>query len=132
MSSPGESFRPGDRVRRRSEFLRIQKEGRRVHTPHFVLLVMPNDEGPRLGITVSKKVCNAVRRNRIRRVAREVFRRNRALFPDRGDVVMIARTGADRLGYREVREEVARTAPALRRAAASPPREGPANTETPR
>lgn len=48
---------------------------------------------------MTKKVGNAVERNRVKRVVREVFRTNRALFPPAHDVVFIAKKGAPSLGY---------------------------------
>lgn len=70
----------------------------------------------RLGITVTRKVGNAVRRNRIKRVVREVFRRNRQAFPA-ADLVFVAKrdAGAD-LGYDQVLREVRGAERALRRA----------------
>lgn len=70
-------------------------------------------QGQRLGITVTKKVGNAVVRNRIKRVVREVFRRNRALFPLSTDVVFIAKQGAGKLGYAEALAEIERARDAL-------------------
>jgi len=72
---------------------------------------------PRLGVTVTRKVAHAVGRNRIRRVVREVFRRNPELFPAGCDVVFIAKAKADQVGYHEVRDEVRQVREALRRAA---------------
>lgn len=112
-----ETFRRTDRVRRRRHYLNIQKQGRLVHTTHFVMVILPNDEGRRLGITVSKRVSGAVQRNRIKRVVREVFRRNRPLFPEQSDVVMIARAGAEKLKYAAVREQIRLAGRALRQAA---------------
>lgn len=97
------------RVRKRGEFRRIQSEGRKVHTKHFIVLVHPSlHEGSdtRLGITITKKVGNAVQRNRVKRVLREVFRRNRELFPPASDLVVIAKRGAPALGYDEVLGEM--------------------------
>src|SRR5688500_13890188 len=66
---------PQDRLRKRFEFGRARDQGRRVHTQSFVLLIRPNQlDRTRLGLTVSHKVGNAVRRNRIKRLVREVFR----------------------------------------------------------
>ena len=101
-----ERFSRAERIARRADYLRVQMGGRRVHTPHFVLMVMPYRGVRRLGITVTSKIGCAARRNRVKRVVREVFRRNRELFPDRCEIVMVARSGADRLGYLEVRDEV--------------------------
>lgn len=111
-------FPRAHRLRRREEFLRVQRTGRRVHTKHFVLVVLPGPEGlRRLGITVTKKVAKAVGRNRVKRVVREVFRRNRHLFPEGCDVVVIAKSGAPALGYEDVKAEIARVRRPLARAA---------------
>lgn len=48
---------------------------------------------PRIGITVSRQVGNAVRRNRIKRLVREAFRKHRSLLPSACDLVVIAKTG---------------------------------------
>lgn len=61
----------------------------------------------RLGITVSRRVGAAVVRSRVKRLVREVFRRNRAAMP-LGDTVVIARTGAGDLSFDQVRDELAR------------------------
>ena len=108
-TSPDERLRPGDRVKERSDFRRIQNTGRKVHTPHFVLAVSPRIDGgagTRLGITVTRKIAHAVGRNRVKRVFREVFRRHRRLFPGGCDVVAIAKSDAHRLGFDEVLAEV--------------------------
>lgn len=101
-----EGLGPEDRVRRRSEYQAIQKRGRRLHTRHFVILVLSNALGRRrIGITVTKKVSSAVGRNRVKRLVREVFRRNRSLFPEGHDVVFVARAGAADLDYHRVLDE---------------------------
>lgn len=110
-----ESFPPAVRVRRRGEYRLVQTHGRRVQAPHFVLMVRArgDDGAARLGITVTRKVANAVGRNRVKRVVREVFRKNRALFPTGADVVVLAKSGAPKLGYAEVLGEIAKVSPAL-------------------
>jgi ribonuclease P protein component len=120
-----EAFRPSDRVKRRADFRRVQSGGRKIHTPHFVLAVLPRDDGGgtnRLGITVTRKIAPAVGRNRIKRVMREVFRKNRDLFPAGCDVVAIAKSGAHQLGYAEVLAEIDAAKAALARPARPRPR----------
>lgn len=115
-----EGFPRSHRLRRRAEFLRVQREGQRVHTKHFVLVVMPRPEPEglrRVGITVTKKVAAAVGRNRVKRVVREVFRKNRHLFPEGCDVVVIAKSGAPQLGYEDVKAEITRVQRPLSQAA---------------
>jgi ribonuclease P protein component len=67
----------------------------------------------RLGLTVSQKVGGAVRRNRVKRLLREVFRRERGLFPRGAEVVVIAKAGTLIDGFAAVRDELAQAAPAL-------------------
>ena len=109
-------FLRADRILRRSEYLRVQQTGRRVHTAHFVILVLAGARR-RLGVTVGKRLGTAVRRNRVKRVVREVFRINRALLPADCDVVFVARPGAEHLDYGAVLAEIAAAGSALTRAA---------------
>lgn len=106
----------GDRrIRRHDEFARAQRQGRRVSTPHFALLVSaregspsPSDASPppaRLGLVVSRKIGGAVQRNRVKRVCRECFRAWPDLLPPGVDLVVIARPGAQALGLAAVRSE---------------------------
>ena len=112
--SPGLGFPRAFRLRRRSEFRRIQSGGRRVHAPHFMLVVLA--EGPsRIGITVSRKVSpSAVVRNRIKRRIREVYRRHRSQFPEAATVV-IAKRGAHELPYTGIADELLRASAAATR-----------------
>ncbi len=71
------------------------------------MVLSPQDAAAsnRIGITVTRKVANAVGRNHVKRIIREVFRRNSNLFPSGYDVVVIAKNGAPSLGYESMREE---------------------------
>jgi ribonuclease P protein component len=100
------------RVRKRREFLAVQRRGRSRHTPHFVVLSIPRaDGGPsRAGVTVSRRVGNAVLRNRVKRRVREFFRLHRRDLPVARDFVCIAKSGAERLSYAEIARELRRGA----------------------
>lgn len=122
--APGrsETFGAADRVRRRGEYRQIQSRGVKVHSRRFLLLLHASLAGPdarRLGTVVTKKIGSAVRRNRIKRVLREVFRRNRELFPLGVDVVFVAKNGIDtsKLGYADVLDELRLVRGNLRRGA---------------
>ena len=99
------------RIRRRSEYQSIQSQGHRVPTPHFVFILAPRpsgalpDSGPRLGIAVSRKIGNAVVRNRVKRLIREAFRATYVQFGDRIDVVVIARSLRHPWGLSDVASE---------------------------
>ena len=64
------------RLKRRAEFLRVAAKGAKAPMPGLVLQALPrNDAAPaRLGFTVTKKVGNAVVRNRTKRRLREASR----------------------------------------------------------
>jgi ribonuclease P protein component len=110
-SGDTQRFRSVDRLKKRYEFRRVQLSGRRIHTPHFLVVVQANAlPNTRLGITVTKKVGTAVERNRIKRVVREVFRRNRFLFPASHDVVFIAKRDAKGITYQTLLAELQRAA----------------------
>ena len=99
------SFPKALRLRRRRQFLSIQRDGTRRHTAHLVFIRRRGEtEWPRLGVTVSARVGNSVRRNRIKRLLREVFRHQRADLPP-CDVVVIAKSGAGELTYDQAARE---------------------------
>ncbi len=131
----GERWPASERLKVRADFLRASGGGHKVHSARFLFLVLSRgDGGPsRLGITVTRKVANAVGRNRIKRVVREVFRRNRVLFPAGCDVVVIAKDRAPGLAYEDTRAEIETTSRSLFRASRSAPRAaGPTRKDGPR
>lgn len=114
---PSEAFPKSLRLRRRPEFRRVQTRGRRVHTSHFLIILLPRpDQGQKLGITVTKKVGTAVQRNRVKRLVREVFRRHRDRFPRGADLVVIAKRGAPALRQADVEGELLRAERAMQSA----------------
>jgi len=99
MPGPTGRFGPSDRLLRAAEFRRVGEEGRRAANAWFVVLVRqrpgePSSQRVRLGITVSRKVGDAVVRNRVKRRIREWFRRARAAMRPGIDLVVIARSAA--------------------------------------
>ena len=94
-SRPGQRFRQADRLLRSSEFERVYKEGGRLSSASFAVFSLGNSHGrSRLGLTVTRKFGSAPLRNRYKRIVREIFRKNRAVFGDRLDYVVNVRQAA--------------------------------------
>lgn len=85
-----ETFRPQERIRKRKEFLLIYKKGRRYKGKYFNLIYLSNSlDFSRVGIVVSRKIGNAVQRNRVKRWMRDLFRKNKNLIKISVDMVII-------------------------------------------
>lgn len=79
-------------LRTTGEFQRVYRSGRRLRGEGFALIFLANALAHnRLGISVHRKAGNAVRRNRIKRLIREVFRLHRDRFPPSADIVFTVR-----------------------------------------
>ena len=92
---------------KRADFVSANR-GLRNARPGFVLLTRPNDgQGKRFGVTVTKKIGNAVMRNRMKRRFRALLR---AALPENGladhDHVLIGRAGGVERDYRTMAEEL--------------------------
>ncbi len=89
------SFTKADRILKRSEFLELSKSDKTVRNEHFIIAYRTGRyEKSRLGITVTRKVGNAVMRNRIKRFSREYFRLNRHKIKGYRDINIIAKREA--------------------------------------
>jgi ribonuclease P protein component len=96
--------RPPRRKRRRlsrsGEFDRVYREGRSHAGRHLILYSFPRSagsDGPRLGISVGRRVGGAVERNKVKRALRESFWACAEPLPDTHDFVIVARPEAARL-----------------------------------
>ena len=106
------------RLSRSAEFERVYRQGRSKGNRFLVLYAFPRsdedaearasaeEDGPRLGLSVSRKVGGAVDRNRVKRVLREAFWLEAERLPVTSDYVVVARPDARDLAEREGMEGV--------------------------
>ncbi len=92
------------------EFERVYRQGAAYRGRLFSVHAFPNEIGtPRLGLSVSRKVGNAVTRNTVRRRLKEVFYSALQEIPGNLDLVVSARPAAAEADFRELNEEFTRS-----------------------
>ena len=96
------------RLSRSAEFERVYRQGRSKANRFLVLYAFPRaaegeqgNAGPRLGVSVSRRVGGAVDRSRVKRVLREAFWAEAPRLPEGADYVVVARPEARELAERE-------------------------------
>ncbi len=93
-------------LKKPSEFSKVYKRGKSFADKYLVMYILPNKLGyTRVGLSVSKKVGNSVRRNRIKRLIRETFRLN-YLSNGNYDIVFIARVRSNDADYAKIEKSM--------------------------
>jgi len=102
-------YRKSERLLRGYQFRRVYEKGRRYNSSLFTLFVLKNSESlTRLGVTATKKVGNAVQRNRCKRILREIFRQQKAVMTAGLDLVFNVKKAMLEATYREAEAEFLR------------------------
>jgi len=87
-----ECYSPCERIRKKKDFIDLYKRGLCARGRYFNLIALGNDlTYSRMAVVTSRKIGNAVERNRTRRRARELFRRNKAHLTFAMDILLIAK-----------------------------------------
>ncbi len=108
MTFPSNSTFPKElTIRKSSEFKEVFKKGKNFHTKYFKIFYKKNTLGfPRLGIVVGKNIfASAVKRNALKRVLRETFRKNKKEFAS-NDIVFLSIRRTELLNYKIMEEEI--------------------------
>ena len=95
------------RVKREKDFKEIFQYGTSFANRKFVVYQLENQQNHfRVGLSVSKKLGNAVTRNQIKRRIRHILLSVREHLADNVDFVVIARKGAESLDYAEMEKNL--------------------------
>jgi ribonuclease P protein component len=90
-------------IRKKSEYNKVYRHGKRVHGENFSLILLPNNLAHnRLGISIHGQIKGAAKRNRTKRIIREFFRLNKDFLQEKSskscelpfmDIVITVRKG---------------------------------------
>ncbi len=90
-------------LKKNRDFQNVYRKGKSYANKYFVMYILDNQtERNRIGISVSKKVGNSVIRHHLTRLVRESYRLHEDMFNSGLDIVVIARSTARDISYREV------------------------------
>jgi len=94
-------------VKKSWEFDKIIKTGKSVKNNSFVIYYLDNSSNDkRFGISVSKKIGNAVTRNYYKRVIRKICDINKNIYSNGKDYIIIMRVRGLELSFKELNEDV--------------------------
>ena len=103
------AFPRSEHLTRRAEYARVYKEGRRRVGRHFIFFLVRDDGVERrFGVAVTRKVGNAIVRNRVKRLIREVYRNHRTRLDSGVLMVIVAKPSAATLGFCEAYDGIGR------------------------
>ncbi len=93
-------------LKKRSEFLFIRKYGKSLQSKYFIInfFFKPNS-GTRIGLTVSKKIGNAVKRNYLKRVIRSLLRENIEIIPKNILSEIIPKKKIEKVNYIDLKND---------------------------
>ncbi|WP_100011702.1 ribonuclease P protein component [Lentibacillus sediminis] len=96
------------RIKKNEEFQAAFKHGKSFANRQLVIYYVkkPDQEHIRVGLSVGKKIGNAVTRNRIKRYLRQAFQEMEAQIREEYDIVIIARKPTKDMGQEEIRKSL--------------------------
>lgn len=108
----GQSFRKSERLRYGHEFRRIYAQGRRWVGRAAILYVVECSDATvptrRVGVVSGRRLGGAVKRNRARRLLREIYRQHKTQLKENIELVMVARPALLELTWSELKREMMR------------------------
>ncbi len=101
-------MRKEQRIKKNTDFQLVFNHGKSTANRQFVIYILKknNQANFRIGLSVSKKIGNAVTRNRIKRLIREAFKEIKAELPTNYDFVIIARKPTANMDFHQVKSSI--------------------------
>ncbi|MFS0615332.1 ribonuclease P protein component [Lederbergia ruris] len=101
-------MKKGFRIKKNDDFQAVFKKGKSVANRQFVVYILKKEEQEnfRIGLSVSKKVGNAVKRNQIKRYIRQVFHELSPQIKRGNDYVIIARKPVAEMDYHQTKKSL--------------------------
>lgn len=101
MSLKKEGLSKKERLTLNRDFERVFKEGKKIWIDKYLLIIYTHNnlEFRRLGLVVSSKIGKPHERNKVKRLLREIFRKNKELFPVSADLIIIPHPNVKNLDY---------------------------------
>jgi len=101
-----ESIRSKEKIKKKKEFLFTYKKGNRYKGKYFIAIYLTSDRKySRVAVVASKKIGNAVKRNKAKRWIRALFRRNKNLLKNSTDLIFIARKSIVEASWKNLRND---------------------------
>ncbi|ADL13834.1 ribonuclease P protein component [Acetohalobium arabaticum] len=107
MDNKDESFPKSERLTKTHQFQQVYNHGYSIANNLIVMYMLKKKQKQRrIGFSVSKKIGNAVVRNRIKRILKEIYRRNKNKLITNIDLVLIGRKRISDSSYQEIKRAV--------------------------
>jgi len=101
-----EGFPKSLRIKNKKDWDEVIKKGERSFSHNLLLLRLKSEEqGNKFGVALSSTLKGAVKRNRIKRVLREVLRKNKERFVPGEKIILIYRSKQEKIDYQEILNE---------------------------
>ena len=101
-----ESLSPQERIRKKREFIFLYKKGYRYRGKYFNLVYHSSDLNfSRMAVVASKKIGNAIVRNKVKRWMRTLFRRNKNMIGNSLDIIIIIKQSIWEVSWVKLQED---------------------------
>ncbi len=101
-----EGFPKGIRIKKKTEFEQIVKKGKKTVGKSLILYTLDSEEkSQKFGINLNRNLKGAVRRNRIKRLLREILRKNKDKFKEHEKVLILYKSATGEESYQELLSE---------------------------